>query len=506
MFMDSLKETLDNTSVTENGMIWYKSTDNALLDFLFKISSFRDYWYSQMMEVFDTFKDNEYASRLLFYCRDVRGGLGERKLFRDYLMYRRDDTIAKMTEEEFTKLCNVIVKYGRYDDLFCLIHTDLQYDHINEFLISYINDQLLKDLKACDEYWYSNISLLAKWLPSENASSKQTKDLAHFIRKGLKKSSRQYRRMLSKLRSALNIVETDMCANRWKIINYNFVPSKANLNYSEAFLRHDEERRRQYLSDVSKGAANVKINASTLYPHEIVSRYYDKNVYSHRVNYFDETLEQLWNNLPKIDGLDNTLVVRDGSGSMLTYAAGTKTCAIDIATALAIYCSQYCNSEYKDQIITFSSRPQYIDLSNKKALKDKLDFCDLYDDCSNTDLGKVFSLILDTAIKNKLSQEDLPKQLLIISDMEFDQGCDFTGNVIEEAQKQFDVYDYKVPRLIFWNVCSRTNTIPVKENELGVSLISGFSQNVLKMVMNEELDPYKSLIKELDRYTDVPLF
>lgn len=363
-----------------------------------------------------------------------------------------------------------------------------------------------------------SISLLAKWLPSENASSNETKRYANIIRRGLGMTSREYRKMLSKMRKYIDVVECKMSAKEWNGINYEAVPSRANLIYNNAFLRNDEERRRAYLGALEKGEA--KINASTLFPHDIVHKY-------GRGYGVDATLEGLWKALPDtVKGCGNTIVVADGSGSMTCNVGGnTGVTALDVANSLAIYFAERSSGEFKDKYITFSERPQLVDFSNAKTLRDKLDIARRHNEVANTNIEAVFDLILNTAIRNKMAQEDMPANILIVSDMEFDS-CATSGTpsasrnswgwysssyqrptttLFDTIAKKYAEHGYKLPRLVFWNVNSRTGTIPIKENDLGVALVSGFSVNIVKMVMSNKTDPYECLLETLntERYQAV---
>ena len=354
-------------------------------------------------------------------------------------------------------------------------------------------------------------SLLFKWLKSINTSSKESRDIANKTRKYLKLSAKDYRKMLCSGRRALNVLERKLCANEWSEIDYEKVSSQANLKYNSAFLRHDEKRRREYLGALEKGEA--KINSSVLFPHDIVHNYgADRGWWSQNLKKKDQALEAMWKGLPNyVNGESKIMVVRDGSGSMGSSIGNTTTTALDVATALSIYFSEKQKGEFKDKFITFSSNPKFIDLSNYDNLHDKLERCYHEDDCSTTDIEKTFDLILKTAVNNHLEQKDIP-DLLIISDMEFNAARGYYGRhddtkLFQVIGEKFNREGYNLPKLIFWNVNSRTGTIPVKQNDNGVILVSGFSPAVTKMVLSNELDPYKALLSVLnsERYKEVTL-
>lgn len=503
-FMNSvateLNDGINNRKLTENGAVGFRTTGKNLLDLNFAVSSLRNKSEKEIVNMFiDAFLDNKlYAVKWLFYLRDAREGLGERRSFRVIMNYLADN------EPEIAQaVAELIPEYGRFDDLYCFFGTKSE-----KIAFSVIKRQLNADLKAMKKD--NSVSLLGKWLPSCNASSAQTRERGRKIRHYLGLKEREYRKMLSGLRAYINVVERQMSNKQWSEINYEAVPSRANLIYNSAFLRNDEDRRREYLSKLEKG--EVKINSSVNFPHDIVHKYADGGYWGDTIKAFDPALEGMWKSLPDlVKENGNTLVVRDGSGSMTcTVDPNSHVRAIQVATALAVYFSEHCSGEFKDQFITFSNRPKLVDMSNLKTLRDKLVRCYRETECSNTDIEKTFKLILDTAVKNNMTQEDLPKNVLIISDMEFDYATTawssgLSQTLFQSIEKSFRRHGYDMPRLVFWNVNSRTGTIPVKENKLGVALVSGFSVNVCKMVLSGELDPYKCLIEQLDveRYAPV---
>ena len=500
-FMSAITNELNNeTKLTENGAVGYRTTGQKLLDLNFGVASMRSASEQTIINKFmDAYFENPVlAVKWLFYVRDVREGLGERRFFRTvfpWLSHNHTDVARSVLD--------FIPEFGRYDDLLCALDTCLQDD-----VISVIKEQL-----DVDTYGMKNnqsISLLAKWLPSENASSAETKRLATGIRTKLGMTSRNYRKMLSEMRKYIDVVERKMSAKEWAGINYEAVPSRANLIYNNAFLRNDEERRRAYLGALEKGEA--KINAGTLFPHDIVHKY--SSGYG-----VDTALEGMWKALPDtVKGCGNTIVVADGSGSMTcNIGVNTRVTALDVANSLAIYFAERSSGEFKDKYITFSERPQLVDFSNAKTLRDKISIARRHNEVANTNIEAVFDLILSTAVNNHMAQEDIPANILIVSDMEFDS-CATSGEpavrnswswysstpkrptatLFDTIAKKYAAHGYKLPRLVFWNVNSRTGTIPVKENDLGVALVSGFSVNIVNMVMSNKLDPFECLLDVLN--------
>ena len=437
-FMDGIKSTLNNecnVSVTENGAVGFRTTGKALLDLNFAVASLRSASEHDISQRFTKafFEDKLMAMKWLFYARDVRGGLGERRLFRACMV-----PLAKEFPEYVAPVVALVPEYGRWDDLWCLLDTP-----VCDCVTGLVKEQLYDDAQNAAEG--KPISLLAKWMPRCKTSSKQTRHYAQILRKAVGMTERQYQHTLANLSRYLLVVEQQMTAKQWEEIDYQRVPSRANLQYNSAFLRHDEDRRRAFLGAVEKGEA--KINASVLFPHDIVHRY--------------------------------------------GYAG------------------------------SFSEHPQLVDLSRGKNLREKLRIAATHNEVANTNIEAVFDLILTTAINKHMDQSDLPANILIISDMEFD-GCATTGAIshdrwgysrrVAPTPRLFEVIaqryaeaGYQIPRLVFWNVNSRSGTIPVKENDLGVALVSGFSPNIAKMVMSGQTDPYDCLLEAInaERYQQV---
>lgn len=479
-FMNALENSFAPSSYTENGARGYASTGHALLDMNFKVPSYRKADEEKIYNDFcDAFRENQMlALRWLFYARDVRGGLGERRLFRAIMNWLAEDK-PTLTEA----LLPLIPEYGRWDDLVMLVDCP----NVRREVIAIINEQFFKDnLEVRKKNGHP--SLLAKWLPSANASSVETRRRAKIIYNALGMTEPEYRKHLSMLRKHLKVVERDMSANRWDKIDYPAVPSKAGLIYRDAFKRHDAERYEAFLEKVERG--EEKINAVTLFPHEISKQYDMYNIrYGTKEN---PTLEALWKNLPNVIPPEaSTLVVSDTSGSMI----GTP---LEISLALSIYFAERLGGPFKNKFITFAANPHFIDLTGHDSLLEKLKKAYYNSDCSNTNIERVFELILSLAKNNHLSQSDLPKNVLIISDLEFD-ASQFNADerLFDSIAARFAEAGYTLPRLVFWNVASRTNTIPMREGPNGVVLVSGYSPNAMKMVMSGKLDPYECLVDTL---------
>ena len=503
-FYDAMNDELlenANISVTENGAVGYRTTGKNLLDINFAVASLRS---ASEQEIIDRFKkaffeDKILAMKWLFFARDVRGGLGERRLFRVAMRF-----VADYEPDIVVKLIPLIAEYGRYDDMWAF----LEDENLRPAVMRCVSEQLKADIEGCSNR--RPISLLAKWLPSVNASSDESKRYSKIIREHLDMTAADYRRMLSELRGYLDVVERKMSARQWREIDYEAVPSRANLIYSEAFLRNDGVRRREFLSQLEKG--EVKINSSVLFPHDIVHKY-ASSTSRHLLKPYDAAIEAMWKGLPDmVQGGGGTIVVADGSGSMTVRTSNTGVSALEIANALAVYFAEHSSGGFKDKYITFSMRPQLVDLSSADSLRDKIAIALTHNEIASTNIEAVFELILNTAVRNNMTQDEIPANILIVSDMEFDD-CAFCNdnfvsaspNLFKTIEQKYVRAGYKLPRLIFWNVASRTGVIPVRENDMGVALVSGFSVNICNMVLNGKTDPFECLLETInsERYRPV---
>lgn len=491
-----MKQIEPNVKQTENGALAYRTSGKALVDLNFKLSSMRNMSENEIWSNFLSAynEDPSLAVLWLFFARDIREGCGERRTFR--VIFQR---LASENESLAKNLLNLIPEYGRWDDLVWLADK-VKSSAVRQKAIDIIHEQITEDIRSCNDN--GNVSLLAKWMPSISTSSKETRRLAEMLRSEFKWTPKQYRKNLSGLRRKIGIVEAKMSAKNWGDINYEGVPSKAAMIYRDAFRRHDEDRYDAYLANVKEGKA--KINAGVLMPYELVHAYYRNDGWYYALTDFNDTLEQQWKALPnKMKPNESTLVVVDGSGSMDATIGGTSVTCHDVARSLGIYFSEKLTGDFKDSFITFSANPRIVRFDPSISLRSKLELFEQYDECSNTDIEKVFNLILGVALTNRLTQDQLPSNVLIISDMEFDRATyqwDFSlqgARLFDEIKRNFEQAGYKLPRLIFWNVCSRSGAIPINQNENGVSLVSGFSPNICDMIMSANLDPFDVLKTKL---------
>lgn len=325
------------------------------------------------------------------------------------------------------------------------------------------------------------VSLLAKWLPSANASSKETVKNAKRLCSLLEMSEKSYRQTLSALRKY-----TDITENRLRVMDYTFdyekQPSGAMLKYKKAFIRNDRERYCEYLKSVSEGKA--VLHADILYPYEMIRRVLAEELSAEERTALDVT----WNSLPDCGvSNENAIAVIDGSGSM-TWGGTPRP--IDAALSLGIYFAEHNKGAFGGHFITFSRKPRLVKVKGKDIFE-KAHYCASYNECANTNLEAVFKLILNTAVNNKVQKTDMPKRLYILSDMQFD-GCVEGGNslpLFETMKRKYARYGYELPEIIFWNLCSRGAAFPVTLSQTGATLVSGFSPAIFDMVKSGSITP-----------------
>lgn len=465
-----------NKTLTENLAVTYKSTMNSVLNFFYHAPARQGQDNTGLFA--SAFESNARLSlKALFYLRDVRQGKGQRKTFRDVLKYLYENELSV-----FNQIVPFVAEYGRWDDILIFPNS--------KAVFSLVYAQLQKDIDVLHP------SLLAKWLPSENASSKETKKLAEKWRKHIGFSAREYRKLLSSLRAKINIVEADMSSGNWEGIVYEHVPSRAMKNYRKAFGRHDEERFGEFINAAKEGKVSIK--SKNLYPHEIVHEFLKGNG--------DSALEAQWEQLPNYFGDEerNVLVVADTSGSMFTpVSGGSSVQAIEVSVGLALYCAERNVGAFKDVVITFSDNPSFVEITGK-TLRSRIEKTSSLDWGGSTNVLGVFQELLRIAKRNRVPKKDMPSNIVIISDMEFNS-CGRNTN-LSAAKTAYKEAGYPMPTLTFWNVNSRNNQTPATKNEKDVFLVSGFSAETIGKVLNAEAVTPEDLMLEIlnsERYAFV---
>ena len=458
-FANAVK-TNTNTKRTENGAFAYSTTGKALLDLFAQIGALRPRTEAEIAQKYAAafHADPLLATKMLFYAGNVRGGLGERRTFRICLKW-----LATNHADIVIKNAALIPHFNRWDSMFVLVGTPAEKE-----MWKVVADQLNTDMAAVVASKGKKaqpISLLAKWMPTETASSKATRDLAHKCIINLGLTPRSYRKVLSALRRHLKVVESTMSAREWEAIQYAQVPSYAMKNYRNAFAKHDPEGFSAYKASLVKG--ETKVNASTLYPYDLVAQY------SRRGRSVDDIVEAQWKALPNyVKGENNILIMADVSGSMYGRP-------MDTSVGLATYFAQHNKGDYHNLYMTFTDRPHFIELREGATLAECIRKVEGTDVGYNTNLEAAFNYILQHALQHRVSNEELPKALVVVSDMEIDNyvrrhGVDFVG----EMRAKFARHGYRLPKLIMWNVEARNDTFLTKSED--VLMVSGQSASTFR--------------------------
>ncbi len=457
-------------SLTENGMTTNSSSLNDCVNLFFQIGAMRGKDKQVLINTFvKAYNENALtAMRLLFWARDVRGGAGERQIFRDIVQY-----LANTQTKSLSKNISLFSEYGRWDDLLVLIGTKLE------------NEALSVIKKGLED----KNGLCAKWLPRPNVGNREKKRQSSAIRKYLGLTPKEYRKTLSELS---NTVEQLMCSKNWSAIEYSKLPSKAMSDYMKAFSKNDLERFQAYLEAVKSGDA--KINAGAVYPYDIVKNMKHGSLDGANVQ---------WNALPNYmtGNTERLLPVVDVSGSMECAAGNNdKVSCMDVSISLGLYISERNVGQFKDAFVTFSSDPQLQIL--KGSLSERYNQLSSAEWGMSTNLEAVFQLILKQGKQHNVPESEMPTMILILSDMEFNSATNSDnswGNTRDHnwnptAQKMIEnMYSdagYTMPKIVYWNLNARNNNFPVQFDESGTALVSGFSPALLtNLLSGKDLSP-----------------
>ena len=456
---------------TANGMKARKSTANKAVDLFYNIGASRG---KNIVPAFTAayVEDKDLALRIALWARDVRGGAGERELFRSILTH-----LEKSDKDAALALLKKVPELGRWDDIF--VFTD-------------------KDLKAAaytmlGDALRARNGLAAKWTPRKGK-------IAAEVREFFGMSPKFYRKSLVSL---TKVVETQMCSGDWDNINFNHVPSVAARNYKKAFGRHTPKFA-EYVASLVKGEAGVKVNANAIFPHDVlkglVNRYSRKTLSKTDLDH----ITAQWDALPNYVGDASILPIVDVSGSMSSAAGGKGdvTC-MDISVSLGLYLADKNKGVFKDTFLTFSDKPDLLTL--KGDIVQKMDQMERSEWGMSTNLHAAFNRILDTAVKGNAPQEDMPAMVLILSDMQFNQCVKHDDSAMEMIERRYEAAGYTVPKVVFWNLNSSGN-VPVKSDKSGAALVSGFSPAIMASLLGadvEQFTPEGIMLKTVmsDRYS-----
>ena len=465
--------------LTENGMATNSTSLDSVVDLFYNIGAMRGPYKERLITTFSKafYQDPTRAMKILFWARDVRGGAGERQVFRDIMKY-----LAKSHPEALTKNLSLIPEYGRWDDLLTLVGTQLE---TNAFL-------LIQGALAAEN------GLCAKWMPRKGP-------IASKLRNFMGNSPKQYRKTLVNL---TKVVESQMCAKEWDQIEFSKLPSVAAARYQNAFVNNARDSYFKYLDSLSKGEA--KINAGAVYPYDIIKSLKHGN---------EEVSSEQWNALPNyMEGSDEMILpMVDVSGSMNSIASGSTSC-MDVAISLGLYISERNNGPFKDSILTFSANPKLEVLSG--SLSERMNQLAYVNWGMNTNLEAAFRLILKQAVKHNVSVDEMPDKILILSDMEFDAATKsldrswgrrndipaWNPTAQQMIEKMYAESGYKMPKIVYWNLQSRNGGVPVGFDTSGTALISGFSPSIMQSILgSEDFNPVSIMEKTImsERYEKV---
>ena len=452
--MSLISALTTDDAFTANGAITNSTTDSKLLDFFANAGSLRNRTESEILRMFNDayFENPSLALRMLLWVRDCRGGAGERRTFR--IIFN------SLSPRDKNRIIHKVPEVGRWDDLWKKQANNEVVRTLTPDLLSFLSNNLQN-------------GLLCKWLPRKGK-------LFDALVKYNRTTPKELRKTLV---SNTQVVEQLMSSRRWSEIKYSAVPSKAMSNYARSFSKRDGVRFSEYMQKVEKGEA--KINASTLFPYDVLLSL-NKNA--------ESVVNAQWNALPSYYSDENILVVADVSGSMGDFKSNT-LCPIHASISLAMYTAEKNTGLFKDYFITFSSKPKLQKLSG--TFTNRVNQLQRADWSMSTDLVAVFELLLTKAVKHSLTDQDLPTKIVIVSDMEFNHAVTNISN-FNEIKRQYESHGYAIPQLVFWNVNGRAGNVPVKMNDKGVALVSGYSPSIIPSILGESISPMAVMLKTLN--------
>ena len=457
-------------TLTENGMTTNSTTLNECVNLFFQVGALRGQDKQRLISKFSKAftEDSLTAMKILFWARDVRGGAGERQIFRDIITW-----LAETHPTTLKKNVHLISEYGRWDDFLTLVTSKTCW----EVALECVRLGLLNEDGLC-----------AKWMPRKGVK-------ANIIRKYLGVTPKQYRKLLVRL---TNVVETPMCSKDWSSIDYSKLPSLASSRYQRAFLKNDTKRYEEFKLALENGETTV--NAGALYPYDVVK--------SLQFNGDNTVSQAQWESLPNYmeDSTDRILPIVDVSGSMGCSAGNNPnlTC-MDVAVSLGLYISERNEGVFKDTFLTFSSNPTLQVLNG--PLVDRLSQLKCADWAMSTDLQKAFKLILNQAVKHNVPVEEMPTKLLILSDMEFDEATsshwdpvsDWNPTAQQMIKGMYEKAGYEMPDIVYWNIQSRNDNCPTRFDETGTALVSGFSPSIMRSILScKNITPYEVMMETID--------
>jgi hypothetical protein len=487
-YLDHLK-TEANYTRTLNGAKTHGSTGDACLDFFAVAGGMRYRRPEDQINLFERayIETPDLAMKLLFHLRDIRGGMGERQLFRTLLRH-----VAFTWPESAGKNAAYIAAFGRWDDLLCLLGTPAETQAVQVLRAQLAADEAALRRREAGEA-DAHISLLAKWLPSDNTSSPRTRKTAKRLIRALGMDPREYRRLVTALRARIGLTERQLTGKQPYKINYEAVPAQAMLKYRSAFQRADRLRFAAYLADVKAG--KKQMHTETLFPYEVLRPFFNGNSWCLHDAEGMDVLEQLWKHLPGAVNNTNAISVVDTSGSMY-WTSGLKPALI--SQAMGLYCAERCRGVFHNHLITFESTPHLVAIHGA-TLRDKLKYIGTLPVGGSTNLEAVFDLILTTAVKSRAKQNEMPQVLYIFSDMEFNCAMERADRTVyESAREKFEACGYRMPAVVFHNVNSWQMQTPVRAHTRGTALSSGAATHTMEYRFDGNITPMEHMLRVLN--------
>ena len=485
------KESMHTT--TTNGMFALNTTGNALLDLYASIGALRSADEQRIKTLFaEAWKEDPlFATKIVFYARDIRGGnmLGERQVFRTLLRY-----MAVMHPEAVRPNLDLIGVYGRYDDLYCLMDTPLEAD-----MWKTMKAQFEADRKAMAEGENVSVSLLAKWIKTADSKQKATRELGITTALKLGYTVYAFKRIVRDLRKRIGVIEQLISNNRWDEVQYPTVPSRAMKLYRKAFERHDGTRFGEFTQKALRG--EEKIHSAVLYPYDIIAGMTECTWSGVKIKQ-DDVLEAQWRQLPDyVPAGTNAMVIADTSGSMFGRP-------IQTALGLAVYFAERNTGAYNGLFMSFSGNSTVHRLKGE-TLAQKLQSINMSDWGSNTNIEAALEHILEIANQNHVPADGMPKSLIIISDMQFDEATSFMQwTFYDHMEKRFAENGYQIPNIVFWNANSPRDTFHADANRKGVQLVSGQSAGAFRNVIAQAgMNPVEAMCDVInsERYAAITI-
>lgn len=474
-FMQAARVSAIETT-TENGEYALSTSLSKVLDLFARVGAMRGASESEIVSLFDkAYAENkELAVKTLMYARNIRGGLGERRSVRILLKYmgQRDPKIAE-------QIIPYVPFYGRWDDLYTFVGTPVE-----KPMFAFLKAVLTADIKAKRE-GSKDVTLLAKWLKSVNTSSAESVKLGKLTAQALGMGQKEYRKILVEMREYLGVLEVQLSKNDFAGLEYKTMCTRALFKYRRAFKTKDAENYGAFIEGLNAGTIEKKSDA--LYPYDVVRAYNNARGYNGR-NY-DASLEGMWKTIPDyVNGEFPVVVMADTSGSMQNGMGDVNP--IDLSLSLAVYFAERNKGVWGNMFMTFSNQPDWIELTEGSTLCTKLNSIPQIN--ANTNYEAAYKLILDTAKRGKVAPEDMPKALIVISDMQFDEStsrvCIYRSERIKELvstkmRKAFAAEGYELPTCVYWNVNAKKATFHATADDRGVLMVSGCAPSVFKQVL-----------------------